>query len=106
MLKMSGDPIKRNFAPAKSEVSAKCPVCGSAMLNGKFGFYCSNRDKCKVSVPKEYCGKTLTEKQQLNLLQGKKVHAKGFKSKAGKDFEADLYLDKNTGKLAFDFSKK
>lgn len=107
MLKMSGDPIKRSFAPAaKAEVSAKCPVCGSTMLNGKFGFYCSNREKCKVSVPKEYCGKALTEKQQLNLLQGKKVHAKGFKSKAGKDFEADLYLDKNTGKLAFDFGKK
>ena len=43
------------------------------------------------------CGKALTEKQQINLLQGKKVHAKGFKSKAGKDFEADLYLDKNMG---------
>lgn len=106
MLKMSGAPEKRGFTPAKSETNVKCPVCGSAMLNGKFGFYCSNREKCKVSVPKEYCGKTLTEKQQINLLQGKKVHAKGFKSKAGKDFEADLYLDKNTGKLAFDFSKK
>lgn len=105
-LKLSGDPIKRSFSSPNSNVDLpKCPCCGSEMKNGKFGFYCSNRTNCKVSVPNEYCGKKLTEKQQLSLLAGKKVHAKNFKSKAGKDFEADLYLDKSSGKLSFDFNK-
>lgn len=34
----------------------------------------------------------------------KKIHAKGFKSKADKDFEADIILNKSTGKVEFDFS--
>jgi hypothetical protein len=36
--------------------------------------------------------------------KGKKIHAKGFKSKAGKQFEADIVLNKSTGKVEFDFS--
>lgn len=104
-LKASGSPIRRAASAASSNLPA-CPVCGSAMLSGRFGLYCSNKEKCKTSIPKEYCGKTLTEKQQLSLLSGKKVHAKDFKSKAGKSFEADLFLDKSSGRLSFDFTKK
>ena len=51
-------------------------------------------------------GDAIIEKQQLSLLSGKKVHAKDFKSKAGKSFEADLFLDKSSGRLSFDFTKK
>lgn len=105
-LKASGNPIKRSFAEKASEGLPVCPICGNKLLNGKFGIYCSNKSNgCTLSIPKEYCSKALTEKQQLALLGGKKVHAKNFKSKSGKSFEADLFMNKTTGKLEFDFSK-
>jgi DNA topoisomerase-3 len=50
--------------------------------------------------------KTLTDNQKKGLLEGKKIHAKGFKSKAGKLFEADIVLNKTTGKVEFDFGAK
>lgn len=105
-LKSSGAPIKRApSATANSTKLPKCPCCGADILSGRFGLYCSNKGSCKVSIPKEYCGKALTEKQQISLLEGKKVHSKSFKSKAGKAFEADLILDKSAGRLTFDFGK-
>ena len=39
----------------------------------------------------------------MSVLQGKKIHAKGFKSKTGKLFEADIVLNKETGKVEFSF---
>lgn len=104
-LKASGAPVKKSYSNAASASLPKCPCCGSNILTGRFGLYCSNKDKCKTSIPNEYCGKKLTEEQQISLLKGKKVHSKSFKSKAGKVFEADLFLDKSTGKLSFDFGK-
>ena len=103
-IKNSGEPIKRTAAQSSS--LPNCPICGNKMLSGRYGYYCSNKaGGCKVSIPNEYCGKTLTDKQKLTLLEGKKIHAKNFVSKAGKNFEADLQLNKETGKLEFNFGK-
>lgn len=38
--------------------------------------------------------------------KGKTTVIKGFKSKAGKEFDAALKLDKTTGKIEFEFPKK
>ena len=105
-LKTSGDPIKRSRAEQASLGLPVCPLCGGKVASGKFGFYCSTYKEsgCKLSIPNEMAGKKLTDNQKKGLLEGKKIHAKGFTSKAGKQFEADIKLNKETGKVEFDFS--
>ena len=104
-IKTSGDPIKRSRAEQASLGLPACPLCGSKVLSGKFGYFCSTykESHCPLSIPNEMAGKTLTDNQKKGLLEGKKIHAKGFKSKAGKIFEADIKLNKETGKVEFDF---
>ena len=106
-IKASGDPVKRVYGKAAVEADLPtCPLCGGKVSSGKFGYYCSTYKEsgCKLSIPNEMAGKALTDNQKKGLLQGKKIHAKGFKSKAGKQFEADIVLNKSTGKVEFDFS--
>jgi DNA topoisomerase-3 len=105
-LKTSGDPIKRSRAEQAALGLPTCPLCGGKVASGKFGYYCSTYKEsgCKLSIPNEMAGKKLTDNQKKGLLEGKKIHAKGFKSKAGKEFEADVVLNKETGKVEFDFS--
>lgn len=81
-----------------------CPVCGKPMRKLKWGYGCSGyTDGCKFSIG-TICGKTLTEKQVERLLTAKDSGLiKGFKSKAGKSFEAHLWLDEdNSVKFRFD----
>jgi DNA topoisomerase-3 len=105
-VKSSGDPIKRSRAEQAAMGLPACPLCGGKVASGKFGYYCSTYKEsgCKLSIPNEMAGKKLTDNQKKGLLEGKKVHAKGFTSKAGKQFDADIVLNKSTGKVEFDFS--
>ena len=108
-LKASGEPIKRAYGQtAEIDNLPPCPLCGGKVAGGKFGYYCSTYKEsgCKLSIPNEMAGKKLLDGQKKNLLEGKKLHMKGFKSKAGKSFEADVFLNKSTGKLEFDFNNK
>ena len=79
------------------------------MIKGKFGYFCSAKKEkgCNFSIPSELCGKTVTDTQVLRLIEKSKTTViKGFKSKAGKEFDAALKLDKTTGKIEFEFSKR
>ena len=40
------------------------------------------------------------------ITKGKTGVIKGFTAKSGKKFDAALWLDKNTGKINFDFPEK
>lgn len=105
-LKASGDPVKRmRGQTAETESLPPCPLCGGKILSGKFGYYCSNykEKECKLSIPNEMAGKKLADGQKKNLIMGKKLNMKGFKSKAGKAFDAAVFLNMTTGKLEFDF---
>lgn len=105
-LKASGEPVKAGFSSPATANLPPCPLCGGRVASGKFGLYCSTYKEsgCKLSIPNEMAHKPLTDNQKLGLLEGKKIHAKGFKSKTGKAFEADIILNKQTGKVEFDFS--
>ena len=105
-LKASGEPVKAGFSSPATANLPPCPLCGGRVASGKFGLYCSTYKEsgCKLSIPNEMAHKPLTDNQKLGLLEGKKIHAKGFKSKTGKTFEADIILNKQTGKVEFDFS--
>jgi len=89
----------------------KCPVCGGKIIVTSYGFRCENYSKeeggCIFSIG-ELCQKSINEKQVKQLLtEGRTETIRGFKSKAGKKFDARITLAKNeedkvTG-LKFDF---
>ena len=84
-----------------------CPLCHhGVILSGKKGWGCSRwREGCAFTIWKTVAGKKLTEAQAKTLLSGQPTAVlKGFKSKAGKAFDARLKLD--NGKVVFVFEKK
>ncbi len=100
-------------AGARRKIGAVCPVCGGEIVTTPFGYGCSNykNDKsgCNFNVG-EIAGVLLSEEQIKELLEkGHTQTIRGFKSKAGKKFDACLKLTKEeeTGKVSvnFDFSE-
>lgn len=80
-----------------------CPCCDSNIIENDKSFYCENWRNCGFSVWKIICGKKITASMMKEILEvGYTKKMKGFKSKAGKSFEASLILDNNKVKLKFD----
>jgi len=83
-----------------------CPKCKSAQMR----FYskvvkCAD-EHCGLVIFRSKCEKELTDKQITELLtKGKTAVIKGFKSKAGKVFDAGLKFDENY-QVAFEFAEK
>lgn len=98
---------------AKKLKDVVCPLCGGDIVQTPFGFGCANYakdnlDSCRFSVGK-MADKALGETQVKQLLtEGRTGTIRGFKSKAGKKFDARVALNKDeTGKvtgLKFDFT--
>lgn len=88
------------------EELGKCPVCGSAVLEGNKKYYCTNRD-CSFTLWKESrflssMKKTISKKMAVDMLAKGKTHVKDFFSaKTGKTFEADLLINVDDGKVSF-----
>lgn len=81
----------------------KCPCCNSNIIENEKSFYCENWKNCGFSVWKTFCGKKITTTMLKELLEiGVTKKMKGFKSKAGKNFEASLMLENGKVKLNFD----
>lgn len=103
-------------AKAEQKVVGACPVCGQSVVDKAKSFACSsNRYErgedgawtrtggCGFSMPKTIAGKKISATSAAQLLKrGRTSTLKGFKSKAGKTFEAALRLDED-GKVAFEF---
>ena len=96
--------IKNSKAKAYVDKSSICPLCGNKLYKSKTNVYCSNYKKgCKFSIPFELCGKKLTQNQINMLISSQRTNIiKGFKSKAGKEFDASLKINEQ-GKLEFIF---
>lgn len=105
--------INFDFSDIEAEVLSDvvCPDCGKRIIIkqqnfGCEGFDANNPDSCKFFIGK-IAGKNLTSANVTELLkEGKTSTIRGFKSKAGKKFDAVLTLKKNeAGKteVAFDF---
>lgn len=81
----------------------KCPCCDSNIIENDKSFYCENWKSCGFSVWKIICGKKVTAAMIKEILEiGYTKKMKGFKSKAGKSFEASLILDNDKVRLKFD----
>jgi len=78
------------------ETLGACPKCGAPVVETKKAFGCSawKGSGCDFAVWKTVAGKRVSEAQAKQLLtKGRTGKLKGFKSKAGKPFEAALVLD-------------
>ena len=79
-----------------------CPCCNRSYEKGVF---CSNEGYLKLW--RTVGGKILSDSQLVSLLtKGKTAKIKDFKSKAGKEFEAVLKLNKAEKKIEFELDKK
>ncbi len=89
-----------------NKILGKCPLCGKDVVENSRGFSCIGyRDGCKFTIWKEIAKKKITEKQALELItKGKTNKIKGFKSKAGKSFDAALVIE--NGQIKFTFAER
>ena len=96
---------------ARKKIGVKCPVCDGELVTTPFGFGCSNykadKSGCNFNIG-EIASVTPTEEQVKALFEnGHTDTIRGFKSKAGKKFDAALKLEKTEdGKvnITFDFT--
>lgn len=113
-----------SIAGSGTKVLGTCPLCGKQVVakgskqkavqcesnrfakdeeNGKW----ERTAGCGFRIFRTIAGKKLTDSQISALLQkGSAGPIKGFKSKAGKSFEAKLKLDEKTGEISFAFDGK
>lgn len=97
-------------AGLKRRLGISCPVCGGELVTTPFGYGCSNykNDKsgCNFNIG-EIAGINLSEEQVKGLItEGRTETIRGFKSKAGKRFDACLQLEKDENgqaQVRFDF---
>jgi DNA topoisomerase-3 len=88
------------------ENTCLCPKCKTAQVR----FYpkvakCAD-EQCGLVVFRNISEKQLSDGQITDLLtKGKTAVIKGFKSKAGKSFDAALKIDENY-RVTYDFSEK
>ncbi len=88
----------------RPRLAAPCPKCNSTVAVSPRVYACTG---CDLKVWSEVAGKKLTSAQAETLFsKGKSGLMKGFKSKAGKSFDARLVLDKTTGRVSFEFDNK
>mgnify|MGYP004535977637 FL=1 len=93
---------KVEFKFADNSTTMKCPVCGKPVVKFVKGYKCSD-DSCGFIVWDKVANKKISDKQLQDLItKGQTSEIKGFKSKAGKDFNATLVLD-SLGKVKFQF---
>lgn len=97
----SGNDISKISTPGeklKNVSFGSCPKCKNGEVRkGKKSTYCSNWNgdpKCDFGIWLNISGKSLSDTQIKELItKGSLNKIKGFKSKAGKNFEAGLKLD-------------
>jgi DNA topoisomerase-3 len=82
-----------------------CPLCGAVVLQNRKAYYCTNWQKpieCPLTIWRVISGKTLTAKQ-VNLLLSKGTTGllKGFRSKQGKRFAAEVVLKNGKTDLVY-----
>lgn len=86
-----------------------CPKCNTGkVIEYPKGYSCERyREGCKFTIWKEYASRTTKITEARTLLKNKETKMlKNFKSRAGKEFSAYLYLDPNFEvKLGFESNK-
>ena len=94
-------------SPEATIALGACPLCKSEVRDFPKSYSCERwREGCGFTIWKIIAEKKLTDSQVKSLMLTKKTDLiKGFKSKAGKSFEACLLLNEQ-GKVEFDFKAR
>jgi len=89
--------------PSTGDAFGKCPACGKPVMETPKAFGCSDwRNGCKFAVWKWTSGKRISADTARTLIsRGSTATLKGFKSKAGKPFQARLKIENGAVKLDF-----
>ncbi len=93
------------------ESAGSCPKCGHTLHISPKAVWCSQLKSrsCDVMFSRTIAGKTLTSNQMSKLISARQLKTiKGFKSKAGKSFEAALELTcvEDTWTINFVFAER
>lgn len=82
-----------------------CPSCGRNMLKHETLYKCS---PCEITIFTTISSRKLTEDELMNILEAGEdgYFIKGFTSKTGKLFDANLIFDADEKKLLFKFPQK
>ncbi|HCN07619.1 MAG TPA: DNA topoisomerase III [Lentisphaeria bacterium] len=104
--KSSGKQAKAGRSKTQETPVGDCPNCGKPVVPFPRSFSCSDwRGGCQFVIWKEIAGKGISARTATSLIRnGKTSVLKGFKSKAGKKFEAALKID--AGKVVLNFCEK
>lgn len=95
------------YTPAAVASFGLCPVCQANVMDFPKSYSCAKwKEGCKFTIWKIVAKKKLSVAQVKLLMTSKKTELiKGFKSKAGKPFEAYLFLNQE-GKVEFEFKPR
>lgn len=98
-----GEQYKVEFKFDIPEPIGACPICNKPIVEGHKGYGCSGyKEGCKFVIWKEIAGKKISKQQAIQLIKdGKTPLIKGFKSHAGKEFNACLTI-KDNNQVGFD----
>ena len=104
--KSAGEQAKEGRGKTRENPVGDCPNCGKPVMPFPRSFSCSDwRGGCQFVIWKEIAGKGISARTATSLIRnGKTSVLKGFKSKAGKKFEAALKID--AGKVVLDFGEE
>lgn len=100
--------VKFRFPP-RPEFDAttlgKCPLCGGDVIEREKAYSCANwkENHCEFAIWKDQAGHALKRDEAQSLLRGNTIGPFAMKSRQGKSFRAKLRLDKDEGKVAYEF---
>lgn len=84
------------------DVLGRCPLCGSDVIRGRYGYGCRDWKNCKFKLNGTICRRVISASNVRMLLEtGRTSLISGFISKNGKSFNAALKLDGE--RVVFDF---
>ncbi len=105
----SGQPAASGTPAQDTSALGTCPRCGGPIVESPKAYGCANwrpeAGGCRWALWKKVAGKTLSPVQARELLargETKRV-LKGFTSQAGRKFDAQLRLERETGRVSFVF---
>ncbi len=83
----------------------KCPLCGAEVIEREKSYSCSAwmETHCGFGIWKETAGHTVTREEAMRLLTGETLGPFAMRSRQGKRFRARLVLDREEGKVQFEF---
>ncbi len=97
------EPLRELSAVKEEDLGERlgdCPLCGAAVHALRRGWGCRS---CALRIPGEIAGREVSRRMAAKLLSDRRTQVvKGFRSRAGKPFDAGLVVEED-GRIGFEF---